>query len=484
LSNYTPLVSVTLVKSQPYCFAMKNRCSTPAHSIFLRAQIFGLSLLLSLISSPYGFAQNNQQLIGKVLDAKTLRPIEFAHVSIKSLGIGVVSNEVGAFSLNYPEKLANDTLSISFLGYSTRYIRLKQHAERKAGDTLKILLSPDALSLQEVIISPNSDSAKAVIKRALSLLKKNYATRVYQMNAFFREKVQNRDDYKYTRLIEGMLDIQDWGIKSHPDKIRIRLNEFRKSEDMARRNLAGYTYHKIFGEQNDFYDILEHDPIRIHFFNRLGEYSSLYRYWLGEFLSDKMATARIIKLTSYDGELVFHIKFSYRRREFEGDIYINARDYGIHHLELLNTMNNSISQVHEKLLEDFKDFRDNAQFEGKYCYKLTLSYQKFQGKYYLSFLQNTGLGDFRKSNVKPGKKTVSYNTTTLMVNSIVTDKKEMDKVKYRHTISREENINKLKKPYNANFWKNYNILLASPIESKVIQDLSFDTNLEEQFKKN
>jgi hypothetical protein len=463
---------------------MKNRFSSPGCLTIIQVQVFSFILSFCFAGTYRSFAQNSKQLIGKVLDAKTLRPIEFAHVGIKSLGIGVVSNEVGAFSLNYPDKLTNDTLSISFLGYTTRHIRLKQYTDRKASDTLKILLNPDVLSLQEVTISPDSDSAKAVIRRALSLLKKNYATRVYQMNAFFREKVQNRDDYKYTRLIEGMLDIRDWGIKSHPDKIRIRLNEFRKSEDMARRNMVEYTYRKIFGEQNDFYDILIHDPIRIHFFNQQNEGSSLYRYWLGEFLTDKNAAARIVKMTSYDGEQVFHIKFSYRRREFEGDIFINAHDYGFQHLVLYISINNSISSVHEKNLEDYKNFRDNAQFEGRYLSKLTLSYQKIQGKYYLSFIQHTGLGDFRKSNVTPGKRTVSYNTCTLMVNSVVTDKKEMDKVKFKHSISREENINNLKKPYNANFWKNYNILLASPLEEKVIKDLSFDSSLDEQFKKN
>jgi hypothetical protein len=71
-----------------------------------------------------------------------------------------------------------------------------------------------------------------------------------------------------------------------------------------------------------------------------------------------------------------------------------------------------------------------------------------------------------------------------MVNSIQTNKKEMDKVKLKKTVNRDENITQTKAQYNADFWKNNNVLLASPIEAKVIRDLSVKESLEEQFKKN
>lgn len=71
-----------------------------------------------------------------------------------------------------------------------------------------------------------------------------------------------------------------------------------------------------------------------------------------------------------------------------------------------------------------------------------------------------------------------------MINSIQTERDEMDKIKPRETIDRDENISKTKAKYNEEFWRNYNILLASPIEAKVIRDLTFKESLEEQYKKN
>jgi hypothetical protein len=72
----------------------------------------------------------------------------------------------------------------------------------------------------------------------------------------------------------------------------------------------------------------------------------------------------------------------------------------------------------------------------------------------------------------------------LMVNEVLTNKKEMEKVKPRQTLSRQEGTNDIRKQYNERFWRNYNVLLATPLENKVIRDLTFEESLEQQFKKN
>jgi CarboxypepD_reg-like domain len=230
---------------------MKHPFRTLSHTSIFCPNIT-LSFLLGLTSANWSFAQNSKQLNGKIIDQQTKAAIPFAHVGIPKLGTGVVSNEEGYFTFYYPQSAENDTLLVSFLGYKTAHISLKKYAAQTQNDTLKIALSPDVIGLQEVVITNNSDSAKAILKRALARLKKNYPTTVFQMNAFFREKVQNRDDYRFTQLLEGMIDIRDWGIKSHPDKIRIRLNEFRKSDDHAKRNFTGSIWKKMVGSKTIF----------------------------------------------------------------------------------------------------------------------------------------------------------------------------------------------------------------------------------------
>ncbi len=94
------------------------------------------------------------------------------------------------------------------------------------------------------------------------------------------------------------------------------------------------------------------------------------------------------------------------------------------------------------------------------------------------------MGSLRKSKVEEGKTTFSYNFCSLMVNEVQPDKKEMEKVKPRQTLSRQEETNDIRKQYNERFWRNYNVLLATPLENKVIRDLTFEESLEQQFKKN
>lgn len=443
-------------------------------------------------------AQTYFRLNGLVLSTKKT-PVAYAHVGIPAQGMGVVSNEVGAFTLNYPAAYAKDSLKVSYLGFKTYTIAL---SKLNLEDTLMIYLKPEALQLAEAMVKPHSDSGRAILREALKRLKQNYPTKMHQMNAFYREKAQSRDDYGYTRLIEGMVDIQDWGIDANPDRMRIRLNEYRKSNELANQSLGQRTFGLLFGKKNNLYDILTQDPVRIHKHNvrtahKYPEdtyFHNSRRFWLGEILKSRRSSVRLMDVTSYDGEPVYYIKFHFPG--FNGALYINSKDYGIHHIdfyevadfqEILYTLKidtNRISERKKASLEDIKDFAGNYFHEGKFANKLNVSYQKIAGKYYLSHIEWMTYGSLRKSKVEPGKTTNSYNFCSLMVNEIQTDKKEMEKVKPRETVSRKEDTNDIRKAYNERFWQNYNVLLATPLERKVIRDLTFEESLEQQFKKN
>ena len=169
-------------------------------------------------------AQSYLRLNGIVLSAQKKLPVAYAHVGIPIRGMGVISNEVGAFTLNFSEAYLKDSLKVSCLGFKTYAVAL---SKLNLEDTLVIQLKPETLQLAEAIVRPHSDSGRAILREALKRLKKNYPTKIHQLNAFYREKVQSRDDYGYTRLMEGMVGIQDWGIDSDPQRIRVRVNEYR-----------------------------------------------------------------------------------------------------------------------------------------------------------------------------------------------------------------------------------------------------------------
>jgi hypothetical protein len=409
--------------------------------------------------------------------------------------MGVVSNEVGAFTLNYPAAYAKDSLKVSCLGFKTYTVAL---AKLRLQDTLIIRLKPEVLELAEALVKPHSDSGRIILREALKRLKKNYPTKMHQLNAFYREKVQSRDDYGYTRLMEGMVDIQDWGIDSDPQRIRIRVNEYRKSNNLAKQTLGQRAWYLVFGKDTPLYDILVQDPVRVHTHNErtvnnyAGEKSAnnSRRYWLGEILKNPKSSVRVVDVTTYDGQQVYHLK--YRFPGNYGNIYINSHDYGIHRIECnIGTTyedaifkKDTISERGKKIASDIKNIIENAQYQGNLLGKIRVDYQKTGGKYYLSYIEWMTMGDFRKSKIHEGKTTGSYNFCSLMVNEVQTDKKEMAKVKPRQALNRKEDTDDVRRQYNERFWRNYNVLLATPLENKVIRDLTFEESLEQQFKKN
>jgi len=460
----------------------------------MKNKLLPLALLFSCLISLVQ-AQSYLRLNGIVLSAQKSAPVAYAHVGIPARGMGVISNEVGAFTLNFPESYLKDSLKVSYLGFKTYAVAL---SKLRLEDTLVIRLKPEALELAEALVKPHSDSGRAILREALKRLKKNYPTKMHQLNAFYREKVQSRDDYGYTRLMEGMVDIQDWGIDSDPQRIRIRVNEYRKSNNLAKQTLGQRAWYLVFGKDTPLYDILAKDPVRIHAHNErtVNNYAgeklahNSRQYWLGEILKNPKSSVRVVDVTTFDGQQVYHLKF--RFPDNYGNIYINSEDYGIHRIEYnIGTTYEDVifkrdttSERGKKMASDIKNIIENAQYQGNLLGKIRVDYQKTAGKYYLSYIEWMTMGDFRKSKIHEGKTTGSYNFCSLMVNEIQPDKKEMEKVKPRHTLSRQENTNEISKHYNERFWRNYNVLLATPLENKVIRDLTFEESLEQQFKKN
>ncbi|MCG6190164.1 hypothetical protein [Maribellus maritimus] len=72
----------------------------------------------------------------------------------------------------------------------------------------------------------------------------------------------------------------------------------------------------------------------------------------------------------------------------------------------------------------------------------------------------------------------------LLITKVNTDKKEMDKIRYREKLARDENTYKTKYPYNPEFWENYNILKENPVEEKFIQEMEWEKSLDIQFEEN
>ena len=95
----------------------------------------------SIITKNYN---SNEVLKGSIFDANDKSSLPYANI-ILSKNKGVISNEVGHFSINISNCLETDTLRISYIGYQTQDLTIKD-----LKDSSVIHLREDNLMLNNI----------------------------------------------------------------------------------------------------------------------------------------------------------------------------------------------------------------------------------------------------------------------------------------------------------------------------------------------
>ena len=106
--------------------------------------VFGLLLAAAAVARA-------QLISGRVADAKTGQALPFVNIGVVGRALGTVSNEQGQYGLAFQEKLADDTVRVSYLGYRPRLLTLRQLRAQPA-----VVLSPAAVALAEVRVRGKS----------------------------------------------------------------------------------------------------------------------------------------------------------------------------------------------------------------------------------------------------------------------------------------------------------------------------------------
>jgi len=114
------------------------------------------SLLLAFFSVWLAGAAQAQAIGGRVTDARTGQPLPFVNIGVVGKALGTVSNEQGQYGLAFQERLANDTVRISYLGYQPRLLTLRQLQSQP-----DLTLSPAAVALAEVRVQAKSRAWRA-----------------------------------------------------------------------------------------------------------------------------------------------------------------------------------------------------------------------------------------------------------------------------------------------------------------------------------
>ena len=113
----------------------------------LRSSLFAFFLVLPTA------AALAQAISGRVTDAQTGRALPFVNIGVVGRALGTVSDEQGQYGLAFQEKLADDTVRVSYLGYQPRLLTLRQLRAQPA-----VALRPAAVALAEVRVRGKSRS--------------------------------------------------------------------------------------------------------------------------------------------------------------------------------------------------------------------------------------------------------------------------------------------------------------------------------------
>ncbi|MBL7876703.1 MAG: carboxypeptidase-like regulatory domain-containing protein, partial [Cyclobacteriaceae bacterium] len=113
-------------------------------------------LFWALLVSGYAVQAQTGQIVGKVIDSKTLAALPFANVFINQTTLGTATDETGSYVLNEIPEGLNEVV-VSFVGYQSYQTKV-QIVQGKAVQ-LNVRLAVDEKQLETVVVEGTRDKA-------------------------------------------------------------------------------------------------------------------------------------------------------------------------------------------------------------------------------------------------------------------------------------------------------------------------------------
>lgn len=186
----------------------------------MKRKVIVICLLLHLFNE--SFAQM-KQFSGVVVDANTLEPLPWAHLSLRDRGTGTVTNIEGNFSINISEAVNPVTVVISIIGYKSRLLLLPKEESKE----LKIYMEPDIRVLNEVVIRPKD--LRQLILDATNKIPQNYLDKPSVLTGFYRESLRY-DSTSYIYILEGVFQARKESYGEVHNSGQVKLLKARKKE--------------------------------------------------------------------------------------------------------------------------------------------------------------------------------------------------------------------------------------------------------------
>ncbi|RDC65348.1 M1 family aminopeptidase [Adhaeribacter pallidiroseus] len=203
-------------------------------------KIFQLPFLFTFIflyylAPPTVAQEASLTLTGKIVNGETNEPVPFASISIGKSGTGTSSNAEGKFTVKIPAARQQDTLLITYVGYTV----FRQAIPKIKNQPLLLKLKPAGITLTEVVINGKQKTALDILREAIAAIPLNYDTTSVQLTAFYREDVK-LEDYPIA-YNESVLDVRKPPYHTLTEQEQVRMIKGRKKQyDHSRLRLHGY----------------------------------------------------------------------------------------------------------------------------------------------------------------------------------------------------------------------------------------------------
>lgn len=396
-------------------------------------------ILILLLAFPGSVWAQSITVSARVHDQETGEPLGFASVGIKGQPIGTISNAQGEFDFHFPVALRNEILVISMLGYRNFEAPVWTLVDNPQQT---LLLERSSIELEEIVVSDTITGGE-VLRIALTRIGQNYPMEPFLMEGFYRDV--KKVGGTYISLLEAAVKIYDENYNpprnKHKLRERVELIEVRKS--------LGYEskFTKYFDQANLLEDLLLENSIRYRHIEESDDFFSSLGRDTNSFYNDH----EIYVVKSLPDESL--------------RVYVDKEDYSIIHMEYETPVYMGEMQQKKNLV---------SKYVGS---KKSLDFKRVNGKMYPSFFEMTTRINWY--DVETGElkfetelfQQLLINKVTMPVNERVGSTEKM----------RNYGLQYQDRPYNKEFWNNYNLIKETPLDQKILLDLEKAGPLEKQF---
>ncbi|SFS59580.1 carboxypeptidase-like regulatory domain-containing protein [Lutibacter maritimus] len=172
----------------------------------------------TIVKDTIGF----KQFEGVVIDSKTKKELVYASITVNGTNISTVTNSQGDFTIKVPTIYLNNKITVSYLGYTSLIIDLKNLEEKN--NIIKLETYIEELSEVKIEVK----DAKSLVLEMLKRRGQNYFTEQTTMTGFYRETIKKRRSY--VSLSEAVVEIYKQSYTNSKNDI-LKLYKARKSTD-------------------------------------------------------------------------------------------------------------------------------------------------------------------------------------------------------------------------------------------------------------